>query len=269
MSTLPLFYRSVVPLDRHAHRTWRLAQPQSLAFARGSHLVPALVDEIGAACRHLPVVFLPESAGPVAVFLVGAAPGHCALVDEAGAWTARYLPAYLRRFPFILGEGEGVEPVICVDAESGLLLADATAGEGLALFAEDGGATPLLQERIRLTSDYAEAARRTAAFGRLLQDLGILRPLTISLQHPATGETHTLHGVLGVDEAALADLPEAAFVQLRNMGFLAAVYAHLISLRAISDFLLPSAAAQAAARSPRGAEPALTATTDILTDDAA
>jgi hypothetical protein len=119
-------------------------------------------------------------------------------------------------------------------------------------------------------SDYAEAARRTAAFGRLLRDLGVLRPLTVRLQHPATGEGHTLHGVLGVDEAALAGLPEAAFAQLRGAGFLAAVYAHLISLQAISDFLLPTAAARAdATEPPGGAVPAHPASTDTRTDDAA
>ncbi|KQQ26389.1 hypothetical protein ASF53_20855 [Methylobacterium sp. Leaf123] len=48
MTTLPLFYRAV-------HRTWHLAHPQRFGFARGSHLVPAVVDEFGPACRHLPI----------------------------------------------------------------------------------------------------------------------------------------------------------------------------------------------------------------------
>ncbi|TNC04651.1 SapC family protein [Methylobacterium terricola] len=252
MSALPLFYRSVVPLDRDAHRAWHLAQPQRFAFARASHLVPALAEEIGAACRHLPVVFLPESLGPVPVFLVGAAPGHCALIDDQGTWTGRYLPAYLRRYPFILGESEGTEPLACIDAESDLLHrhgaaepAEANAAS-LPLFTEDGQETPLLRERIRLVADYAEAARRTAAFGRLLQDLKLLRALTIQVQHPLSGESHTLHGALGVDEAALAALPEEAFARLRREGWLAMIYAHLVSLQAVADFLVPSLPAPAA-----------------------
>ncbi|MFH6786974.1 MULTISPECIES: SapC family protein [Methylobacterium] len=251
MTALPLFYRSVVPLDRDAHRAWHLAQPQRFDFARDSHIVPALAEEIGAACRHLPIVFLPESLGPVPVFLVGAAPGQCALVDENGTWTGRYLPAYLRRYPFILGESEGHEPLVCVDAETDLVRTAAAPQEAgatsLPLFTEDGQETPLLQERIRLVADYAEAARRTAAFGRLLQDLKILRPLTIQLQHPLTGEHHTLHGALGVDEATLAALPDDAFARLRREGWLAMVYAHLVSLQAVADFLVPAAPAPAPA----------------------
>ncbi len=253
MNASPLFYRSVVPLDRDVHRAWRLAQPQRFAFARASHLVPALAEEIGAACRHLPVVFLPESLGPVPVFLVGAAPGQCALIAADDAWTGRYLPAYLRRYPFILGESEGHEPLVCVDAETDLLLA-ASATEppeagaaGLPLFTGEGQETPLLQERVRLVAEYAEAARRTAALGRLLQDLRLLRALTIQVRHPLTGESHTLHGVLGVDEAALAALPEDAFARLRREGWLAAIYAHLVSLQAVADFLTPQASVPPAA----------------------
>lgn len=246
MSSLPLFYRSVVPLDRDVHRTWLLAQPQRFTFAQHSHLIPALAEEIGAACRHLPVVFLPESLGPVPVFLVGAAPGRCDLIDDAGTWIGRYLPAYLRRFPFIMGEAEGRDPLVCIDIETDLLCrdpadqsSDATVAR-LPLFTEDGQETLLLQERIRLVADYADAARRSAAFGRVLQDLKLLRALTIQLQHPLTRESHTLHGALGVDEAALAALPEDAFARLRHEGWLAMIYAHLISLQAVADFLVPT-----------------------------
>ncbi|AMB47653.1 MULTISPECIES: SapC family protein [Methylobacteriaceae] len=255
MTSLPLFYRSVVPLDRDAHRAGYLAQPQRFAFARSSHIVPALAEEIGAACRHLPVVFLPESLGPVPVFLVGAAPGHCALIDEAGSWTGRYLPAYLRRYPFILGESEGSAPLVCIDAETDLLRTEPAAEPpeasptSLPLFTEDGQESPLLQERIRLVAEYAEAARRTAAFGRLLQDLKLLRALTIQVQHPLTGQSHTLHGALGVEEAALAALPDDAFARLRREGWLGMIYAHLVSLQAVADFLVsavPSSAASAA-----------------------
>ncbi|MFE1599562.1 SapC family protein [Methylobacterium sp. ID0610] len=241
MSTLPLFYRSVVPLDRDAHRTWSLANPQRFAFARASHLVPAVVDEFAAACRHLPILFLPESLGPTPVFLTGLVPGRSALIDGEGAWTGRYLPAYLRRYPFILGETEGAPPVICLDDADAALVGPASDAEESGrqpLFAADGSDTPLLQERVRLVVEYAEAARRTTAFGRTLQDLGLLRALTVQGQDPATGEGHTLHGVMGVDEAALGALPEEGVARLRREGVLAAVYAHLVSLQTVADFTL-------------------------------
>ncbi len=190
MSLLPLFYRAAVPLDRDAHRALRLARPQRFGFARTSHLVPAVLDEFGPACRHLPILFVPESQGPTPVFLTGLVPGRCALVDEAGAWTGRYLPAYLRRYPFILGESEEAPPLVCLDDSSEVLHREADAADPsgyVPLFQGDGGDTPLLQERVRLVVEYAEAARRTAAFGRTLQDLGLLRALTVQGRDPAPG----------------------------------------------------------------------------------
>ncbi|ACA14876.1 SapC family protein [Methylobacterium sp. 4-46] len=238
MTQLPLFYRAVVPLDREGHRGLRLANPQRFGFARGSHLVPAVVDEFAAACRHLPILFLPESLGPTPVFLTGLVPGRSALVSEDGTWTGRYLPAYLRRFPFILGESEGRPALVCLDDTAEGVLREEDAGESLALFGEDGAQTPPLQERVRLVADYAEAAKRTGALGRVLQDLGLLRGVTLHGKDPATGESHALHGALVVDEGALNGLSDEVFLRLRREGWLAAISAHLVSLQAIGDFAL-------------------------------
>ncbi|TXM64973.1 SapC family protein [Methylobacterium sp. WL120] len=237
MSDLPLFYRNVVPLNRDSHRALRLAEPARFGFARDAHLIPAVTDEFAAACRHLPILFLPEGRVPTPVFITGFRPGRSMLIDEAGAWTGRYLPAYLRRYPFILGEVADADPLVCLDeAADGLATAETEAG--LPLFGADGSDTPALAERIALTRDYADAARRTAAFGQILQDLGLLRPVTIQGRDPDTGDTHTLHGAQGVDERALAELPDADLLRLRREGWLAAIYAHLVSLQAIADFNL-------------------------------
>ncbi|RVU11474.1 SapC family protein [Methylobacterium oryzihabitans] len=253
MSLLPLFYRAAVPLDREVHRDLHLARPQRFGFARISHLVPAVVDEFEPACRHLPILFVAESHGPTPVFLTGLVPGRCALVDEAGAWSGRYLPAYLRRYPFILGETGEAPPLVCLDDTSEAVRREADAADppGYApLFQGDGRDTPLLQERMRLMIEYAEAARRTAAFGRTLQDLGLLRAVTVQGRDPATGESHALHGVLGVDEAALAALPGDGLLRLHREGGLAAVHAHLVSLQAVADFALVFAPPEPAGPAP-------------------
>ncbi|GJE70804.1 SapC family protein [Methylorubrum podarium] len=250
MTGLPLFYRSVVPLDRERHRTLALAQPQRFDFARASHLVPAVIDEFGPACRHLPILFLPESLGPTPVFLVGVRPGRSALVGADGAWTGRYLPAYLRRYPFIVGEVEDAEPLICFDETAPTLVTGAeseTPSHAAPLFGGDGADSPLLAERVGLVIEYAAAAQRTALFGRVLQDLALLRPLTVEGQDPADGARHTLHGVLGVDEAALAALAASDGDRLRREGWLGPIHAHLVSLQSIGDFTLPFAAPPAGA----------------------
>ncbi|WP_246685530.1 SapC family protein [Methylobacterium sp. WL103] len=70
--------------------------------------------------------------------------------------------------------------------------------------------------------------------------------MTIQGRDPDTGDTHTLHGAQGVDERALAELPDADLLRLRREGWLAAIYAHLVSLQAIADFNLTYSNNQAA-----------------------
>ena len=150
-----LFYSDAVPLNRETHRHYRVAtDAQRFAFASGSHLVPAVIDEFTAAAPHLPIVFVPGAGVPAACFLVGLRSGRNALVTPQGGWLGDYAPAYLRRYPFVLGEVEGADPLICIDAG----LASREAPDGEALFAEDGGDTPLLLDNIRLTNDFFLAA---------------------------------------------------------------------------------------------------------------
>jgi hypothetical protein len=239
MTGLPLLYRAVVPLDRATQRIFHLANPQRFGFARDSHLVPAAIDAFGLACRHRPILFRPDGLGPTPVFLACFVPGHCAPIDADGAWTGRDRPAYLRRFPFIFGGTGDAPPLVCLDGTSDPIRHDsagAAPAEAAPLFQEDGRETPLPEERVQPTADDADAVRRTMAFGRTLQDLGLLRALTVQGRDAATGASHAMHGVLGIDKAALAALTDEDLGRLRREGWLPAIDAYRLSLRTLADF---------------------------------
>lgn len=221
-----LFYSDVVPLDREAHRGHRIATgPQRFGFASGSNLVPAVIDEFPAAAPHLPILFVPGPAAPAACFLTGVRSGRNALVDADGGWRGDYLPAYLRRYPFVLGEVEGADPLVCIDAGRPSL--EAPVGE--ALFKEDGGESDLLLDNIRLTNEFYMAARRTEAFVKALVEMGLFRSVNIDAKFES-GETIALHGFLTVDEEKLGQFPDEAFLRQRKLGLLAIIYAHSGSL---------------------------------------
>jgi SapC len=56
------------------------------------------------------------------------------LVDSNGAWSGSYIPAFVRRYPFMLGEMGNDRSVACIDEKyEGL---NPTIGERL--FTEDG-----------------------------------------------------------------------------------------------------------------------------------
>jgi hypothetical protein len=227
----PVLYKSVTALNRETHKLVRLkplAKP--LSFGLGTHLLPAVVDEFASAARELPIVFLPEGDQISPVFLLGLRSGHNGFITPEGLWTASYIPAYLRRYPFILGEVEGRDPVLCFDDSFGGI----NQSDGQALFKDDGAATPFLESTMQFAANFREAGQRTAEFVRKLKDLDLFKAVTMDVKNPKAGQA-TIHGLLVVDEEKLRGLPADVIVDLHKLGILPAVYAHLLSLGGIAN----------------------------------
>jgi hypothetical protein len=225
----PLFYERVVPLDSVAHRALRLrpaAQP--FAFAAGANLIPALLDEFGTAAPYMPVAFLPGVDKPAAVFVAGVKPGKNVFVDN-GRWTGGYLPAYLRRYPFIMGDVPSGPPVLCMDEAFGALGND----EGERLFSETGEPEPTLSSALALAEGYRQGALRTEQFCATLQRLKLLRSVTLDARLDG-GESTVVHGLMVVDEDAFHGLGVEDLHELQQQRFLRPIFEHLTSLAAIS-----------------------------------
>lgn len=224
----PLFYQSIVPLNRDTHAQKRVRiHPGMFGFAANDHLIPAVIDEFAAACRHLPILFLPGGAAPTPVFLVGVRSGHNILVGSDGRWEGAYIPAFVRRYPFILGEVEGADPMVCLD-ESSELLSEA---DGEPLFQENKE-TGFLNDRIALLRDYFDAARRTEVASKTLQDMDLFTSVTLDFKQGDLSST-SIHGLLAVDEQKLLALPDERIARLHRERVLGPIYAHLLSLGSV------------------------------------
>lgn len=230
MADLPLFYRSVDPISSELHLGHRLARSaQPYGFAAGSHLIPALSDEFAAAARDMAIVFAPAGKRYAPVFLCGIKSGRNLFVDADGRWNGAYVPAYLRRYPFILGEREGSDPVVCID---GTHEGFGEGGEGQRLFGDDGKPSEMLADMIRLMTDFATAAKRTDALVDLLDEMGLFKSITIEVRLPGGGDTASLLGLSIVDEEKFGALSDADLLKLKHGGHLTAIFAHLFSIGA-------------------------------------
>jgi hypothetical protein len=228
MTKLPMFYKSVEALSSVNHQSYRIAAlDEPFGFARDAQLIPAVFDEFTAAAHELPIVFVPTNTGFTPVFLCGLRTGENVFVDTAGAWSPGYMPAYLRRYPFILGEQEGSDPIVCVDAGyDGFAEGD----EGTPLFDEDGTKTEFMDRVVRLVTEYAASAKRTEATLGLLKELDLFSQITIEARDASGEVSASLHGFAVIDEEKLRSLSDADFLRLRESGTLPAIYAHLLSV---------------------------------------
>lgn len=227
----PLFYGNVVPLNSETHRKMRLKQlDKPLDFARKANLVPALVDEFEHAMEDLPIAFLPNSDQPAAVFVSGLMPGTNSFLTEDGLWKGKYVPAYLRRYPFIIGDVDGGDSVLCIDdSYEGL-----SEEEGVRLFLESGEPEEAVGNALAMAQNYRDAAARTDEFAKILQKFKILRAISLDSED-ADGKKTSVHGLMVLDEEAFASLSDKKLGVLHKAGFLKAIYCHLFSLRAVSN----------------------------------
>jgi hypothetical protein len=232
-SAKPLFYKTVVPLDSKRHKALRLSRPvRPLGYAREANVIPALVDEFDLAMAEIPIAYLPGTDCPSAVFVTGSAPGTNVYVTDDGLWNAAYVPAYLRRYPFIIGDVSDTESVLCID-ESYEGLGDT---KGDRFFSDKGMQQDPLTNALTLAQTYRDAAVRTEAFCAMLRDLDLLQPATLDTTAP-DGSKSVVHGLLIVNEAALAALSADKLYRLHEAGFLKAVYSQIASLRAVSKLM--------------------------------
>jgi hypothetical protein len=225
----PLFYQRVVPLDRDAHRDLRLrAIPKPLGYARESNLIPAVIDEFGAAASELAIAFLPGVGQPTAVFITGLRPGANLNISEEGLWTGSYVPAYLRRYPFIIGDVPEASPVLCIDeAYEGF-----NQDDGNRLFSDSGESETALSNALSIAETYRDAADRTNAFCAKIQQLDLLRTVTLDVKR-ADAQSTTVHGLMTIDEQAFQGLGDEEVLELHRLGYLKPVLAHLLSLRSV------------------------------------
>ncbi|MCT4607924.1 MAG: SapC family protein [Pelagimonas sp.] len=236
MTQMPLFFSDVTVVSSEDHRSYGIqANDKPLAFAQNAQLIPALFEEFAAASNELPIVFAPTGTGFSPVFLCSLATGKNSFVDSEGRWTKAYVPAYLRRYPFILGEQDQGDAVVCIDQGFEGFAPAQEGQEDSRLFDDEGVPTAYLERVIALVRDYAAAAQQTEQSLALLAELNLFRQIAIEARDGDGEVTNSLQGFAVIDEGALNALSNEDFLRLRGAGVLPAIYAHLLSVALTRD----------------------------------
>jgi hypothetical protein len=222
-----LIYNEVVPVTRERHGKLSLKPTTSFEFAGETNSVPLLAQEFGMAGLHFPIVFSEGGDGHVPAAILGVRDKENAFVAKDGSWSAPYIPAFLRRYPFIFATDE--------KAETFTLMVDRTypglnsGGKGERLFDADGEQTQFLKNAINFLSEYQAHYERTRAFGNSLNELGLLEPGEIHLPLPGDPERR-LRGFKIVSRDKLRALSAETLARLNASGELELIYLHLFSL---------------------------------------
>jgi hypothetical protein len=224
--TTMLLYKDIKALNRDEHKAFKLKPASHCEFASQTHLVPLAGLEFFQAARHYPIVFIGEGEAAMPIALLGLNEGHNGYLDADFKWHANtYIPAFIRRYPFVLAQTDADNFTVCLDAA----YEGWNEEEGRELFAEDGKNSEFLNEMIQFLQNFTAEMDRTRNFVKLLTELELLTPRTLQLTHDS-GETFVLSDFLAVDEERFAKLTDEQILSLHKAGVLGWVYAHLMSL---------------------------------------
>ena len=222
---LPLFYREphLLSLARHGGRTLR--QIDGFGFARTTNAVPLTMAEFPMAVRHYPIVFSPGDR-PTALAVVGLRRDANLMLDPDGRWApGHYVPAYIRRYPFLLLDDRRNERLaLAVDEAAGLL----DGAEGRPLYVE-GQPSDLVKGAMKFCVEFQRQQQATRAFGEALEQAGLLEERNVRVRG-AEGHAVTLRGFRVVSEEKLAALPDETYLDWRRRNWLPSLYLHLASL---------------------------------------
>jgi hypothetical protein len=221
-----MYYEKPVLLDRDRHRKRRVKSSNSFAFARRANSVYLAGVEFSEACKEYPIVFtrgVNQKVIPVA--MLGLRSRENLFVDEEERWSAAYVPAFVRRYPFVLAELSSESLAVCMDeAYPGL-----SETEGEALFDAEGGNTPFLQNALEFLHRYQQEFRRSATFCERLEQAGLLTEMDAKADL-VDGRSFTVSSLMVIDEKKLMGLPDAVALSLFRAGELHLVSMHLASL---------------------------------------
>jgi len=188
------------------------------------------LGEFAECSREFPILFVraapengKETVAPVAVF--GLKPGENLFLKD-GQWSAGYLPALIRAYPFTMARIEGSDrwAMVFDNAWKGL-----GREKGHPLFDEKGEATEYLNEVHKFVQAVENDIERTRQACAELLERKLLKPMRFDATL-ANGETLSVDGFMTLDEEAVAKLPDAEIGRLYRSGLLHVLQTHHLSL---------------------------------------
>jgi len=230
---LPMFYKDLMPLNSRDHAKFRMRPSDKAPWLAGVHAVPLTVEEFPQAARTLPIVFASgEDTVPLA--LMGLNEGVNVFVGDDGAINSMtYLPAYARRYPYLLAKltPDADELSLCFDPSCELV---GEFDDGVPLF--DGAeASEATKNALQFCEQFEVAGQKTQAFIDELKKHDLLMEGEVAIQQAGVEQPFIYRGFQMVNQDKLKDVRGDVLRGWAQSGLLPLVYAHIFSLELVSQ----------------------------------
>lgn len=217
-------FQNVEPLSPEKHADLKIDSSGSYAFAEKLTLVPLSHAEIVTASRYYPIVF-PAQDNSMPQALLSITIGSNSFVDGDGNWTVPYVPAHIRRYPFILNRVEDKgSHLICIDSDASHLSRET----GTPIYDESGQPAEILKQATSFLQTYLREIQETETLFAMLHDTGLLKAKQFTI---GRGDRQSVvKGFRAVDMDRLKALDNDTLGAWVKNGIMGLIYAHINSL---------------------------------------
>lgn len=228
MSAQLLIYESAVPVSRSRHEKHSVEVGGDYSFAKTINSAPLTAVEFPLAAAEYAIVFAGNDKAVMPAVILGIRGNENLYLTGASAWDAKYVPAFVRRYPFVFAsQNEGRNFTLCIDERFPGLNQE---GKGHRLFGDDGKPSAYTDNVLKFLQEYQAAFQRTQAFCARLKELDLLEPMQAQVTTGA-GERLSLGGFMAVSRERLKKVPGDTLAQLAANDELELIYLHLHSMR--------------------------------------
>lgn len=219
-------FKSLETLDTKLHGDLTYKGLSGFSHARALVNAPLTASEVAEASKDFPILF-PISGKLLPIALLSLENEKSVFVSKNGEWLADYIPAHIRRYPFVLGNtNQKGRYAVMIDRAAPQF----SERKGEPLFVDGKPVEGGIVERARgFLVEFQELLERTEKLLHPLEEKGVLVARQFNIERGKDKKV-AVKGFRQVDEAALRKLDDATLAAWVRSGLMAVVVAHLHSL---------------------------------------
>ena len=225
-----MLYENPQPLTKDKHAGFGVVQVKKpFEFMSKSHFMPLTAPEFGSASSSFPIIFAGEAKTPLAV--MGIRSGENLFVEDGLFGNKYYMPAFARRYPFVLAGDQGNDRfVVCVDESAECV----TNKKPTQPFFTGDEPSQFTNEAFEFLKQFEQDRRATEQLVARFTELDLFEQKEMHFQgNNADGslaEKQKIADYFAVTDEKLRGLDEKTLKEFMDNGYLAVAYAHMISL---------------------------------------
>lgn len=240
-----LFYEQVVPISKEKHGNLSVKTGDNYHFAKVANAIPVTLGEFAPASLEYPLVFVENENSLMPVMVIGLQAEQNLYVNEDGEWQGKYIPAFVRRYPFVFALSDDQKTfTLCIDESFSGCNEN---GRGERLFDAEGEETQYLKNVLNFLKNYQTQFQATEQFSKKLQELELLEQMQMQF-NSGEEQTASLSGFFAVSREKLKQLTGEQLAELMQLGWLELIYLHLQSINNFSNLVERSQAKKANAK---------------------